>query len=188
MHAQLLSCVELLATPQTVALQAHMSMGFSRQEYWSGLPLPFSRDLPNPGTEPENSAHVSCIAMQGHQGSVIYYIIFSNDPFSKLLFPIPVSRHAIDLNVLASKEGMFPTRDDTIPTNLDGRRKWQPTLGFLPGKFHEWRSLVDYSPWCHKEVDTTEWLSTHRSTQVFQASCLLYIHETKKKKKKKWWG
>ena len=44
---------------------------------------------------------------------------FLYDPFSKLLFPIPVSRYAIDLNVLASKEGMFPTRDDTIPTNLD---------------------------------------------------------------------
>ena len=61
MHAQLLSHVELLATPQTVAPQAHLSMGFSTQEYWSGLPLPFSRDLPNPGIEPENSSRVSCI-------------------------------------------------------------------------------------------------------------------------------
>ena len=35
-------------------------------------------------------------------------------------------------------------------------RKWQPTLVFLPGKFHEQRSLVDYSPWCCKESDMTE--------------------------------
>ena len=38
------------------------------------------------------------------------------------------------------------------------RRKWQPTPVFLPGKFHGWRSLVDYSPWDRKESDTTEWL------------------------------
>ena len=36
------------ATPQTVASQAPLSMEFSRQEYWSGLPFPFSGDLPNP--------------------------------------------------------------------------------------------------------------------------------------------
>ena len=36
-----LSCVQLFATPWTVACQAPLSMGFSRQEYWSGLPFPF---------------------------------------------------------------------------------------------------------------------------------------------------
>ena len=36
------------------------------------------------------------------------------------------------------------------------RRKWQPTPVFLPGKFHGWRSLVGYSPWGRKELDTTE--------------------------------
>ena len=44
-----LSCVRLLATPWTVASQASLSMGLSRQVYWSGLPFPFSGDLPNPG-------------------------------------------------------------------------------------------------------------------------------------------
>ena len=38
------------------------------------------------------------------------------------------------------------------------RRKWQPTPVFLPGKSHGWKSLVDYSPWGRKELDTTEWL------------------------------
>ena len=37
---------------QTVARQAPLSMGFSRQEYWSGLPFPSPGDLPNPGLEP----------------------------------------------------------------------------------------------------------------------------------------
>ena len=48
---KLLSCVQLFATPWTVAHQAPPSMGFSRQEYWSGLPFPSPGDLPNPGIE-----------------------------------------------------------------------------------------------------------------------------------------
>ena len=51
-----LSHVRLFATPQTVAYQALQSMGFSRQEYWSGLPFPSPADLPNPGIEPESPA------------------------------------------------------------------------------------------------------------------------------------
>ena len=50
--AQSLSRVRLLATPWTVAYQGPLSMGFSRQDYWSGLPFPSPRDLPNPGIEP----------------------------------------------------------------------------------------------------------------------------------------
>ena len=46
------SCVQLFATPWTVACQAPLSMEFLRQEYWSGLPCPSPGDLPNPGTEP----------------------------------------------------------------------------------------------------------------------------------------
>ena len=49
---KLLSHVQLFATPWTVAYQAPPSMEFSRQEYWSGLPLPSPGDLPNPGVEP----------------------------------------------------------------------------------------------------------------------------------------
>ena len=45
------SCVHLCATPWTVAHQAPLSMGFSRQEYWTGLPCPSLGDLPNPETE-----------------------------------------------------------------------------------------------------------------------------------------
>ena len=52
MQAQSLSPVQLFVTPWTVALQAPLSMGFSRQEYWSGLPLPPPGYLPKPGIEP----------------------------------------------------------------------------------------------------------------------------------------
>ena len=53
---KLLSRVQLFVTPWTVAYQAPPSMGFSRQEYWSGLPFPSPGDLPNPGLEPESPA------------------------------------------------------------------------------------------------------------------------------------
>ena len=54
MHACVLSrfsCFQLFATPWTAARQAPLSMGFSRQEYWSGLLGPPPEDLPDPGIE-----------------------------------------------------------------------------------------------------------------------------------------
>ena len=51
------SSVQLLGTLWTVAHQAPLSMGFSRQEYWSGLPCPPTVDLPEPGIKP---ASISC--------------------------------------------------------------------------------------------------------------------------------
>ena len=51
-----LSRVRLFVIPWTVAYQAPSSMGFSRQEYWSGLPFPSPGDLPNPGIEPRSPA------------------------------------------------------------------------------------------------------------------------------------
>ena len=54
---KLLSRVRLFVTPWTnIAHQAPSSMGFSRQEYWSGLPFPSPGDLPNPGIEPRSPA------------------------------------------------------------------------------------------------------------------------------------
>ena len=49
-----LSRVQLFSTPWTVGHQAPPSMGFPRQEYWSGLPFPSPGDLPDPGIEPRS--------------------------------------------------------------------------------------------------------------------------------------
>ena len=49
------SCLTL-ETPWTVAFQAPLSMGFSKQEYWSGLPFPPPGYLPNPGIKPTSPA------------------------------------------------------------------------------------------------------------------------------------
>ena len=51
MCAQSHSHVQLFVTPWTVARQAPLSMGFFKQEYWSGLPFPPPWDTPNPGIE-----------------------------------------------------------------------------------------------------------------------------------------
>ena len=51
-----LSCVRLIVTPWTVAHHAPLSMEFSRQEYWSGLPFPSPGDLTDPGIEPRSPA------------------------------------------------------------------------------------------------------------------------------------
>ena len=48
------SHIQLFATPWPVAFQDPLSMGFSRQEYWSGLPFSPLGHLPNPGIEPES--------------------------------------------------------------------------------------------------------------------------------------
>ena len=52
MHVCVLSQVQFFATPWTAADQAPLSMEFSRQEYWIGLPFPSPGDLPDPGIEP----------------------------------------------------------------------------------------------------------------------------------------
>ena len=52
--ARVLSHVRLFATPGTVTPQAPLSMGFPRQEFWSGLPFPTPGDLPTPGVEPRS--------------------------------------------------------------------------------------------------------------------------------------
>ena len=49
---KLLNCVQLFVIPWAVAYQAPLSMGFSRQVSWSGLPFPSPGDLPDPGIEP----------------------------------------------------------------------------------------------------------------------------------------
>ena len=73
-------CVQLFATPWTVALQVPLTMGFSRQEYWSGLPVPSPGDLPNPGIEPM-SLMSTCIGRQvlyheGLLGSPSFFFFF----------------------------------------------------------------------------------------------------------------
>ena len=66
----LLSHVQLFGTPWTVACQAPLSMGFSREEYWSGLPFPSPGELPDPGIE---SGSPAC-------GQILYHLSYWGGP------------------------------------------------------------------------------------------------------------
>ena len=72
------SHVQLFVTLLTVALQAPLSMGFSRQEYWSELTCTSPGSLPNPETEPRGQTHVSWVSCIGKQ-------IFTTAPLGKPL-------------------------------------------------------------------------------------------------------
>ena len=56
---------------------------------------------------------------------------------------------------------VWETQVRSLVRKILWRRKWKPTPILLPGKSHGWRSLVGYSPWGHKESDTTERLHFH---------------------------
>ena len=73
----MLSHVKLFATPRSVAHQAPLSMGFSRQESWNRLPFPSPGDLPNPGTE------LASPALAGR--------FFTTEPPGKPLEPVDVT-------------------------------------------------------------------------------------------------
>ena len=87
----MLSRVWLFATPWTAAYQAPPSMGFSRQEYWSGLPCPPPGDLPHPGMEHNcllSSALVGGFfttsttgeAMAPHSSTLAWKILWTEEP------------------------------------------------------------------------------------------------------------
>ena len=65
----LLSCDQLFATPWTIACQVPLFMGFLRQEYWSGLPLPSPEDFSDPGIKPTSPAWQEDSLPLSHLGS-----------------------------------------------------------------------------------------------------------------------
>ena len=76
-----LSRVRLFVTPWTVAYRAPQSMGFSRQEYWSGLPFPSPGDLLDPGVEPTSlmspALRVDALLLS-HWGSPCHFTYLPN--------------------------------------------------------------------------------------------------------------
>ena len=67
-------------------------------------------------------------------------------------------------------------RFDPWVGKIPWRRAWQPTPVFLPEEFHGQRSLAGYSPWGHKELDTTERLSMH-TCSLLNGTILSYISD-----------
>ena len=83
-----------LANPRTVARQASLSMGFSRQEYWCGLPCPPPGDLPNPGIKPGLLHCRQILYHQSDQGSprILEWVAY---PFSRWVFPTQESNQCL---------------------------------------------------------------------------------------------
>ena len=65
----MLSCIQLFVTLWTVAHQASLSLGFSRQEYWGGFPFPSPGDLPDPGIKPGSPTLQADSLLSEPQGS-----------------------------------------------------------------------------------------------------------------------
>ena len=89
--AQSLSSVQLFMIPCTVACQAPLSMGFSRQKYWSGLPFPTPGDLPNQGIKTASSASAGRFFTTSTtwEAPKVYYLT------SFLLLIYPFSKHLL---------------------------------------------------------------------------------------------
>ena len=131
-----LSHVWLFVTPRTVAHQAPPSVGFSRQEYWRGLPFPSPGDVPDPGVEPRSPA------LQGDT-------LPSEPPrklFSKTMiffrFPWWLSGKEYTFQCRRLKRHEF----DPWVGKISWSRKWKPAPIFLPRECHGQRSPAGYSP------------------------------------------
>ena len=91
----LLSCVWLFATLWTVVCQAPLSLEFSRQNYWSGLPFPSARDVLNPGIKPESSvspALASGFSTTDPPGTLYLFCVWYN-----ILFKLIIVFHLMSL-------------------------------------------------------------------------------------------
>ena len=86
LYCSLLTCVLLVLNPWTGARQAPLSMGFPRQEYWSGLPFPSPGNLPNPGIKPGSPALQADPLPSEPPGKPSWFI---NDSYSELPFQSP---------------------------------------------------------------------------------------------------
>ena len=63
------------------------------------------------------------------------------------------------VQIVKNLPAILETQVQSLGQDDPGRREWQPTPVFLPGESHRQRSMAGYSPWGHKELDTTERLT-----------------------------
>ena len=114
----LLSCVQLCVTLWTAAHQTSLSMGFSRQEYWNGLPCPPPGDLPSPRMEPKP--------------------LKSNLHWQAGSLPLEPTGKPENMHAAAAKSlQLCPTLCDTI----DGSPPGSPVPGILQARTLEWVAI-----------------------------------------------
>ena len=174
------SRVRLFTTPWTAAHQAPPSLGFFRQEHWSGLPFPspmqesekwkWSRSVVSNSSRPHGRQPTRLLRPWDFPGK-------STGVGCHCLLCLQV--------VLSDKESTFQCMGhgfDPWVGKIPWRRAWQPTPVFLPGESHGERSLAGYSWWDLKESETTERLNNdiyiHTFSQNIYVSMYLCMHVT----------
>ena len=137
-----LSCVWLFVIPGTVAHQAPVSMRFSRQEYWSGLPFPSPRN---------EHTSLASPALGGR-------FFTTSTTWEALRVPWePLKQtHTLGCRLWGSQSWTRLTWFSSSSSIRCWRRQWQPPPVLLSGKSHGRRSLVGCSPWGRKKLNTTE--------------------------------
>ena len=144
-----------MLTPWTVAYQAPPSMGFSRQECWSGLPFSSPGDLPDPGIKPRSPAlQADALPSEPPGKSVYMYKIYihvyiylgegNGNPLQYSCLENPMDGGAWWAAVHGVAKGRTQLNDFTF---MHWRRKWQPTPVFLPGETQGQGSLLGCRLW-----------------------------------------
>ena len=172
----MLSCVPLFVTPRTVALQAHLSVGFSRQRILEGVAISSSRG----SAQPRDWICITCVSCIDRQilyrcatWEALHYqcqcyshlsLVLHHDSekvmaphSSTLAWKIPWMEEPDRLQSMGSRRvGHDWATSLSLFTFMNWRRKWQPAPVFLPGESQGWGSLVSCHLWGRTESDTTE--------------------------------
>ena len=122
----LVSCVRLFAAPWTIARQASLSMGFSRQEYWSGYPFLSSRAFPHSGIKPRSPALQADSLPSESESEVAQSCLTLFDPIDSNLPGSAVhgilQARILEWGAISFSRGIFRPRDQTQVSLIAGRR------------------------------------------------------------------
>ena len=151
------SPVRLFASPWTVAYQAPPSMGFSRQECWSGLPFPSLGDLPDPGNNPGVLHCRQTLYRLSHQGSPrfkqiysdIHIIMVSYEAFYyvKILCAWPIYTSPPTNLAAATAAAKSLQSCPTLCDPIDGSPPGSPVPGILQARTLEWVAISFSNAW-----------------------------------------